>query len=309
MPHFVYFILSHSNVEFLERLVRTIRTQSPESTVLVHHDRSKSELSASFLSNDERVIVVTPSIAGSWGSFALVDIVLLGIRTLREASIAFDYLTLLSGADYPIRPIRDFEAVLAASGDGMMRCEDVPDGIRDRYVYAWYRLPRRLENGLTHRIIGRLAFLNTRQQAVRFQSGRVGCRIGIRSRAAPFGEELAIRKGSQWWSLSSRALDRIEEFVSRHAAYVAWFRERTLIPDEAFFHTIVLNAPDLHLASDDGRFVRWTRPGSGSPDTLGPADIPELRASRKFFARKFDGAGDLTVLDVFDADTSTSPLP
>lgn len=299
MARFVYLILSHADVPLLERLVGLIRRTSPASLVLVHHDRSKTPLPRDFYAGDASVAVLAPSLAGDWGSFALVDMVLLGLRYLREAAVRYDYVTLLSGADYPIRPLREFEAALVASPDGMMGLEDMPPGILDRYEFAWYRLPRPMENGLTHRIVGRLAGLNRKQPFLRFQSGRVGCRIGVRPRASAL-EGLHIYKGSQWWALSSRAVATIETFIAGRPGYVDWFRRHSLIPDEAFFHTIVFNAGGLNVARDDGRYIRWTRPESGSPDRLDLTDVPALRASGKFFARKFAGDASGPILDALD---------
>jgi hypothetical protein len=251
------------------------------------------------------VVRLAPSLAGDWGSFALVDMVRLGLRYLREAAVDYDYLTLLSGADYPIRPLREFEAALAASHDGMMGLEDTPPGILDRYDFAWFRLPRSIENGLTHRVVGRLGGLNRKQPYLRFQSGRVGCRIGVRPRTNPL-DAMRIYKGPQWWALSARAIATIETFIAEHPAYVDWFRRRTLIPDEAFFHTIVFNAVGLNVARDNGRYVRWSRPDSGSPDRLDLPDLPALRASGKFFARKFASDSSAGLLDALDELTTNA---
>jgi len=305
MARFVYLILSHADVPLLERLVGLIRRTSPESLVLVHHDASKTALPRDFCAGDARVVLLAPSLAGEWGSFALVEMVRLGLRYLREAAVAYDYVTLLSGADYPIRPLREFEAALVASRDGMMGIEATPPGILNRYDYAWYRLPRRMENGVAHRIVGRLGGLNRKQPYLRFQSGRVGCRIGVRPRASPL-DGMRIYKGSQWWALSSRAVAALDAFVAERPAYVDWFRRRTLIPDEAFFHTIVFNARELDVVRDDGRYIRWTRPESGSPDLLALPDLPALRASGKFFARKLASDASAGLLDALDNDDKTN---
>jgi hypothetical protein len=305
MARFVYLVLSHADVPLLERLVGLIRRTSPESLVLVHHDASKTPLPRDFCAGDARVVRLAPSLAGGWGSFALVEMVQLGLRHLRDAAVDYDYLTLLSGADYPIRPLREFEAALVASHDGMMGLEDTPPGILDRYAFAWYRLPRWMENGVTHRIVGRLGGLNRKQPYLRFQSGRVGCRIGVRPRTSPL-DALRIYKGPQWWALSSRAIATIETFIAERPAYVDWFRRHTLIPDEAFFHTIVFNAGGLDVSRDAGRYIRWTQPGSGSPDRLDLPDLPALRASGKYFARKF-AADSSAILDALDELTTNTP--
>jgi len=61
------------------------------------------------------------------------------------------------------------------------------------------------------------------------------------------------------------------------------------IPDEAYLHTLVLNAQLAGLplrVFPTNHALFWDGCGSG-PDMLTDADLSRIRASRKFFARKF----------------------
>lgn len=85
----------------------------------------------------------------------------------------------------------------------------------------------------------------------------------------------------------------------RRPEYVAYYR-KTMLPDESATATIVCNAPELKIEPRDLHHIRWTRARSGHPDVFGVADLPELLASPCYFARKFDIAQDIDVLDRLD---------
>jgi hypothetical protein len=80
-----------------------------------------------------------------------------------------------------------------------------------------------------------------------------------------------------------------------------------MLPDESATATIVCNAPELRVELHDLHHIRWTRRATGHPDVLGVADLPELLASPAHFARKFDVAHDVEVLDRLDQVITQGP--
>jgi hypothetical protein len=298
-PTVAYFIASHTNPEQVARLVRRVRRDSPASLVLIHHDESQSHLGAERFAGDPNVLVIRDAVAVEWGQFSQVELVLRGIDALLADGRDFDWLVLLSGQDYPIRPIAEFEADLARLGDGAIAYEEQTT-LLDRYVLSWYRLPRRLENRITNALFSRLSRFNARQSFLRFVSGRVGCRIGVRTGRSPFSTALRPYKGTTWWTLSRRCIDYVRAYVRDNPGFVDWYRRRTLMPDESFFQTILFNAGIFRLRNDDGRFVRWEPPEAPSPVTLRTVDLDAVLTSGKYFGRKFDDRIDANVLDRLD---------
>lgn len=299
-PTLVYFIASHTNPDQVTRLVRRLRRDAPHALVLIHHDESQSHLGAERFAGDPDVVVMNRSVTVEWGQFSQVELVLRGIQALRATGRDFDWVVFLSGQDYPIRPIAEFEADLARLGDGAIAYEEQTAHL-DRYVLSWHRVPRRFENRITNALFSRLSRLNARQPLVRFVSGRVGCQIGVRTWRSPFGAKLRPYKGTTWWTLSRRCIDYIDAYVRDNPGFVEWYRNRTLMPDESFFQTILFNAGIFRLRNDDGRFVRWEPPEAPSPVTLRTVDLDAVLASGKYFGRKFDDRIDAHVLDRLDA--------
>lgn len=300
-PHVVYFILSHVNVPQVLRLVGRIRRDVPESSILIHHDATGEPFDRAAVAGDPHVHVLPQSIHGEWASYALVEIALHGIDDLHARGIAYDYLVLLSGQDYPVDDLRTFEASLAAAGDGFIQTDPNPGTLLDRYRFSWFRFPRALEHGVLHRILGLLTRLNARQPYLRFLSGRVGCRVGVATRTLPLGTGMELRKGTQWWALSARAIAFVRSFIAENPAFVRHYRDRTIMPDESFFHTILSRwDAGLKLVNDDRRFTKWASSSSASPEILRASDLDEIRNSGDAFARKFDARVDAAVLDALD---------
>src|SRR5439155_8913270 len=88
-----------------------------------------------------------------WGSGAQLDALLGSLGAL--ASAPFDWLVVLSGHDYPIRPVQELGPFLSATSDELfLEPEDGPvvapddapgatEYLQDRYFYRYHWLPQR----------------------------------------------------------------------------------------------------------------------------------------------------------------------
>jgi hypothetical protein len=71
------------------------------------------------------------------------------------------------------------------------------------------------------------------------------------------------------------------------------------VPDENLFQMLLLASPLRDtLVNEDLRFLHWA---GISPPPITAADVPEMRASAKLYARKFDMAGHPEPMDQLDA--------
>jgi len=272
------------------------------SVILIHHDYSKSELPRELFADDSNVEFVNEWVHGEWGGFSLVQLVLNGIDQLFDRERDFDWVTFMSGQDYPTRSLFEFEESLASVGDGAINYSDDRPLSLERYRFAYYRIPRTFESRFTHRAFFVLRILSGFQPFLRFTTGRIGCRIGIRVRRRVLSEGLAFRKGYQWWTLSRSVLQYVRTFVRSRPEIVAWFRARVLVPDESFFQTI-LSGANFSFISDDGHYARWNHADALSPEILRSSDLAAILESKKYFGRKFDIAVDSEVLDLLDERT------
>ena len=109
------------------------------------------------------------------------------------------------------------------------------------------------------------------------------------SRARP---PLPVFHGSDWFTLSRRAVDAV---LDAPGAVVDHFLH-TIVPTEAFVHTVLANSA-LRLANDHRRYAVFEPPRRPSPRVFGLADVDAVLASGADFARKF---ADSAVLDEID---------
>lgn len=312
-----YAILAHADQPQLLRLVRVLRTESPTCSVVVHWDGSKEPLDPRPFEELGNVHLIPDRVAVEWGGFSLVEATLRVIRAALERSDC-EWIVLLSGHDYPLRPLADIESDLRrARPDAYIDVREVvPErpGLRwsrtragwlsRRYHFAYVALPRpglRTAPAVSD-LLAKVAFLISKlQPLVMIWPMPAGARwrIGVRSPGASLGPGRPHRWGSQWMTLSRRAADRVLQRLGEERRLVGHFKH-TVIPDEAFFQTIICAERDLTVVEDNRRYEKWTGKAASHPEVLGRGDLDAFLGSGKDFARKFSEVADPSVLDEID---------
>lgn len=310
----VYFVSSHVNPEQVTRLVRACRSGNPESRVLIHHDYSVSNLDAASATRFGNVDFAPKQLPLGWGKFAACEMVIDAMRWLIKHR-DFDWVIFLSGQDYPIKPLATIEAELAATEhDGFIEAKPFDDVAwhigHGRYDYHFYNALRfpgwaGVRRHLRQRMQTTLA-VGKHSPRVAIPSERHGeRRIGLKPMRSPFNNNYRGYFGSQWWTLSRKALSAMLR-TSDARPDLAWHYRRTLwAPTESFFHTLLLNDRSLKLATTDAkRFISWSHPETGHPDILTRDDLDRAVASGAHFARKIDARLDPALLDTLDRGIS-----
>jgi hypothetical protein len=95
--------------------------------------------------------------------------------------------------------------------------------------------------------------------------------------------------GSTYWSLTLETLEYVIEYTHNQPAFFRRLKH-TFCAEELYFPTVVLNSPRAsNVVNDNLRFIKWEANGkTGSPKVLDESDWPEIQASGKLFARKFE---------------------
>ena len=282
-----YLVLSHRNPGQVLRLVRAL-AEGPAAVVLVRHDQRVTRLDAADVGAAGGQLV-DDGIKVEWGAWSQLAVVLAGLR--RAAELRPDWTLVLSGQDYPLRPMADIEADLAAcDADGMLGAVREPDRRRPpgddefflRVAYRHYRRPRRLPH--LPRTLRPLVFVRDLPPLV-----------GVRRLRRP-GVRLYF--SADWVTLSQRGLAAVLA-AGEDRRLLRPFR-RMPVPSESFFATVLLNDPRLRIERDHRRFLAFAGPGAPHPETLTTADLEAALASGADFARKFDDEVDGRALDVLD---------
>ena len=276
--------------------------------VVISHDQRVSRLDAADVEPLGHVTLLDDLPEPQYGGFGMLEMWLAAMRWLL-ARKDFDWLAVLSGQCFPVMTVPRIEAELAAAVcDGFLACRPVEDWpfheARQRYWYQYHELPefpkwpvaRRWLRAANERALdrGRVPRLLVPREKER------GFRVGWRPLRPP---GVRFYKGSLWWTLRRRAVERVVAFADERPRVLRHYRRIGLAPLESFVATALMNgSAELDLVTDDcRRFIRWGDPASGHPDALTAADAPALLASGSHFARKIDGRRDPVLLDMLEA--------
>jgi hypothetical protein len=224
------------------------------------------------------------------------------LRALRELAEGLDpdWIVVVSGQDYPLRPLPDFERHLAETrhhallGDLWELDLDTEPPPPQREFYLRYRYrhyaPKRAVGHVLGRLLGPRAYLRE------LPAGQ-GLRLGVKPLRHPFGRALRCHVCSDWLTLERTAVRAVLRFTRAREDVVSHYR-RTIIPSESLFATVLANDPAISIGPASR--VLGFEDGAPHPRTFRAGDIDHLLGSGKHFARKFDEAVDSGVLDLLD---------
>lgn len=295
-----YLILVHRYPQQFKRLFRAI--YSPANHYLIHVDK-RSGLALQAEIRDFLSGLSNAHLLGSqnvvWGGYSMVDVELRGIEELLKISAEWDCFINLSGQDFPLKPQACIQGFLCQNkGKDFIL---IADQAKKR--------PHTLNR--------------VQNYFVENDNGFSGIPY-----KRPYLRGVTPYIGGQWMILSRECCEfisyssEVEEFKS--------FYRHTLIPDEGFFPTVLMNTSySGTLVNDDKRAIVWI-PDEGikllvkaltakdteslmasgrikvRPKTFTANDTEFLLASDALFARKFDMTVDSTIFDILESKLQIS---
>jgi len=294
-----YLILAHADPLHLQRLIAKLLTG--DSAVFIHVDKKSDTGRFQHLKND-RVFFIEDRVPVYWGDFSQVEAILKLLDAALASKFGATRLVLLSGADYPIRPMSEIESFFAARpATEFINAVKMPADAAGKPI-------ARLNSFVLRPGSSRLA-----------QIGKRACRkIGLIPRQrdhAKYLKDLVPFGGSTWWAITRDAGEYVRHFVRTRSDIVAFFRN-VEFPDEAFFQTVLLNSKFAEHVSRNLTYTDW-RAGGSSPSMINDTHLPMFSAGVSFapgdsygdgpalFARKFKD-GQENLLKAIDTIGSTS---
>jgi len=278
-----YLILAHAGPDQLERLLDRLLPQGTPDSAILHLDASAPiwAMRARFAGHRSSAVqVIADPVAVRWGHHSIMQATAKLLAAAMETP--FDIAHHISGADWPVLPHDRLVASIAAEGLDKARIAIV-GAVQTERMQTWW---------LDDRLIGPGA----RSSDLRIRSAQLlrAASHGITGLAAAAGQrrsELYDQpwlKGWQWWSLPR---DIVGAARAELDALLRSGRLRfTKCSDEHVIPTVVGRRFADRIVPYR-RFIRWPE-GDSSPAVLTRADLPMIRASNAWFARKIDLAAD-----------------
>lgn len=215
-----------------------------------------------------------------WGGFSILRCEIFLLRKALKNSDA-TYFHLVSGQDYPLRPLDDFLDYFESTAlDGFLSCRQLPFSTFDHGTF--YRMQHYV---LTDYIEAKAARGKAKvQKIIDWQA-----KWGLRRRIPDQFERLY--GGSAWFSISRKSALYLSDYTKDNPAFYQRLRF-TYCPEEVYVPTVLMNSPlsDTINAANNFRCMLWDNPGSAySPLELTDDHLERiLKKGRKFFARKFN---------------------
>jgi hypothetical protein len=279
--------------------------------VLISHNSHAKPLPLSLVDGDPNVHVILGP--GGRGDFTILNAYLAAARWLRDNKIDYDWLTNLSGQDYPVSSLADFQSELSRSShDGFLHHFDVlkqdpqdmapmawaPRHGYERYYYQYAKLKNDLSMAERAALRGPRLAIERFTDKARIQTA-YGLMIGRPADQTPFTAKLRCYAGSYWHTIRRRCVDYLLEFCETKPDVVEYFR-KVLVPDESFVQTVLANHPDFRFMNDNRRYVDFRGSRLGRPKILTEGDIPQFAGQRYVLARKFEWSNRPALFDKLD---------
>lgn len=266
-----YLILAHNNFKHLNRLIETLN-DSEDDSFYIHIDKKVTQAYTPSLKNAH----ITPTrININWGGYTMIEATLALMKEAIKNTPNADYYILISGVDFPIRS-KSFLLEQLGKGKEYIDIAPVPAPFKPilRYNRIYFDYNRR----------------NLKPYNPLFLTEVLLKKLKI-GRKAPF----KIYAGTQWFALTNKCTQYILKTVEEDKRYKRFFKY-TLVPDEAFFQTIIGNSPFIDHTAASLTYTDWEV--ESPPATIEDRHIEFLKTNIEFndeygqrfpyFARKFN---------------------
>jgi len=266
-----YLILVHRFPKQFKRLFKAIYDQ--ENYYLIHLDKkaeSKTRADVEEFLADYPNAYILESKNVVWGGYSMVQAELNGMKYLLDINATWDFFINLSGQDFPLKSqesIRDY--LSQHRGNNFIKIAN--------QAFERPETMNRIENY--------------------FEETENGFSGTPYKRA--YLEDIVPYIGGQWMILTRDCC----EFICNSKEIVKFekYYQNTLIADESFFQTVIMNTSFKgKVINDDKRAIIWIPDGDIKlrPKTFTMSDLAFLSTGDNLFARKFDDNVDAFILDI-----------
>lgn len=255
---------------------------SREDEVFIHVDKKSREIGREEIDRLNAIpgchAVSTYSIV--WGGYTHIQ-AFLQLMEMAVSQEDISYIHFLTGEDFPVLSPRRLHEKFAEEGHiylSFIEEKDFNEAVKKRYYY--YNLFQ--NKNVKNPVLWQMQNVTVKLQKL----------MGIRRKS--LGEFRKVYKGLVYISMPRAAAEDILGYVKSHPEYEKAMY-RCQIPEEFFFHTLLLNEDfydgkwKKRIIDRELRYMNWERGDGGSPVYLEEEDYKEIAAGNFCFARKFHG--------------------
>ncbi len=273
-------ILAHKNPKQTARLIESLH--HPGCTIYLHVDKKVSiEPFEKAIKDPTHVRFIRMRTTVYWGGPSMVYAIAKAISEIQADGQRYDYINLISGQDFPIRPIYEFVDFLTKNQD-----KQFISYLEGSEADVWW------------------SSAASRFQNYHFNELQVNHKYLVQGwvnkllpkRRVPFEWNLVGGNCATWWTLKLECAAYLAQKILEDKQVKSFIRLTWGI-DEIIFPTLVMDSPFKNMTINNNlRYINWEEQNA-HPKILKMEDYESLVRSSHFFARKFDESVDSQILD------------
>lgn len=282
-----YLIQAHKNFKQIQNLIYALLDDTTD--IYIHID-NKSEILYSELKREFKNmnnIYILSDVSVIWSGFSQVEATLKLMEAVKKTNKVYDYISLISGQDFPIKSNEFIKRYLAENyGKEFIEFEDIGERSWRLKCYNFFRENKNNRN-LYMRLLDNL--IRHPQKLIVKRNNFINMNLYF---------------GSQWFTITYDCMLYILNYLEKNPLFKKEFNF-SACPDEHFFQIIILNSKFRDkVVNDNLRYIDWSR-GENSPEVLTTNDFLSLKGSKKLIARKFDLEIDKSIFDKISAELTS----
>ncbi len=272
-------IMAHKGPQQIERFIK--KFSGHPFDFFIHIDKKINNQPFEYLADLPQVNFITDRVAVQWASYSYIVAILHSLKEILGNQIRYDYISIMSGQDYPIKPVSDIYNKIEKNPERNFICYDEGD---EWWTHAISRINKYHFTNFGFRGRYRLQFfLNAL----------------LPDRKFPLPYKLYGGPKAMCMTLSNECAKYVLNFIESNKK-LRRFMRFTWGPDEFIVPTIIMNSRFKEtVINNNFYYIDWSK-GGVNPKTLLMEDYPFLLSSDKMLARKFDTSVDEVILDMLD---------
>ena len=273
--------MAYKDPSQLQRLVTTLSHEAFD--FYIHIDAKINLDDFLFLEDIPRVYLVQKRVKIRHAGSDFTEGVMNSVVEIMGMNRKYDFITMMSGQDYPTRPAEEIYTYFASRPGRNFIYVEEQDSLW--WQEAIVRIKKYDLVNMDFR--GRYKL----QPLVN---------LVMPDRKFPLPYTMYGGPNATWWTLTPACARYVIDMVEANPALKKFFYY-TWGPDEFLFPTLLMNSAFRDSVVNDlqYRYVDWSM-GGGHPKILTTADLDAIRESGAYMARKFDIRKDSQILDLID---------
>lgn len=280
-----HLIITYTNPFQTERMIQQM--QHPDFDFYIHVDAKFPLASHDNLKKYSNVYFIQNRVDVQWAAYSTIQAEFNGLQEILDSARNYDFISLMSGQDYPIKTPAQIQAFFEAR--------------KGKLLLKYRAFSGEWEEGMQR--VNKYHLTDFRFRGQFFLERLIN--TFIKRTNQPIG--MKFYGSSMFWAISPEAAEYVLQTVDRDHKMRRFFKY-SWAPDEFLFQTILLNSSFAEQVVNENCHYYKHPPNTPSPKTFDLSDFPDIITSDRLYARKFDLKKAPELLDKIDDYLSSQSL-